>query len=43
MGQINKIAAVAPVRRQAIIWIDGGIVYWRIYASLDLSELNELI
>ena len=30
---------LAPVRQQAIIWTNGGIVYWHIYASLGLNEL----
>ena len=32
---------LAPHRRQAIIWTEGGgPVYWRIYASLGVSELT---
>ena len=27
-------------RRQAIIWINDALVYWRIHASHDLDELN---
>ena len=27
-------------RWQAIIWTNGGLVYWRIYASLGLNELR---
>ena len=30
-----------PTRRQAIIWTNDGIVYWRIYASLGLNELTQ--
>ena len=30
---------LAPYRRQAIIWSNDVIVYWRIYALLGLSEL----
>ena len=30
---------LAPIRRQAIIWTNGGLVYRRIYASLGLNEL----
>ena len=30
----------APTRPQAISWTNGGIVYWRIYASLGLNELK---
>ena len=28
-----------PNRRQGIIWTNGGIVYWLMYALLDLNEL----
>ena len=35
-GPTNNIAA----RRQSIIWTNDGLVYWRIYASLGLSELT---
>ena len=31
---------LAPNRRQTIIWNNDGLVYWRIYASLGLDELN---
>ena len=37
MGSDNGLA---PTRRQAIIWTNGGLVYWRIYASLGLNELK---
>ena len=30
---------LVPVRRQAIIWTNDGLVHWRIYASLGLNEL----
>ena len=30
-----------PNKRQAIIWTNGGLVYWRIYASLDFNELSQ--
>ena len=30
----------APNRRQAIIWTNGGLVNWRIYASLSLNEFS---
>ena len=34
---------LAPTQQQAIIWInDGYLVFWCIYASLDLSELMAL-
>ena len=29
-----------PNRRQAIIWANDSIVYWRIYASLSIDELQ---
>ena len=29
-----------PTRRQAIIWIDDSLFYWRIYAPLGLNELT---
>ena len=32
-----------PVRHQAIIWTNDGLHYWRIYASLDLNELNTML
>ena len=31
---------LVPVERQDIIWTNDGPVYWRIYASLGLNELN---
>ena len=31
---------MAPTRRKAIIWNNGGLVYWRIYASLGPNELK---
>ena len=27
-----------PIWRRVIIWTNGGLVYWRIYTSLDLDE-----
>ena len=30
---------VAPIRRQAIIWTDHGLICWHTYASLGLNEL----
>ena len=45
-GSIWQYASVgsdngfAPIWRQAIIWTNDGQVYWRIYASLGLGELN---
>ena len=29
-----------PTRRQAIIWNNDGLAYWRIYASLGIDELT---
>ena len=31
---------LAAWQHQAIIWTHGGLVYWRIYASLGLNELK---
>ena len=39
-GSIGSDNGLAPYRRQAIIRTNGGIFYWRIYASLGLSELT---
>ena len=39
-SSIGSDNGLAPSRRQAIIWINGSIVYWRIYASLGLNELR---
>ena len=43
---INNIPALVngldPVRRQAIIWNNDGLVCWRIYASLCLNALISL-
>ena len=36
---IGSNKGLSPVRRQAIIWTNGGLVYWGIYMSLDLNEL----
>ena len=33
---------LVPIRRQAIIWTNYGLVYWRIYASLGLNELKTI-
>ena len=37
---IGSDDGLAPSRRQAIIWTNDGIVYWRIYTSLGLNELT---
>ena len=36
---IGSDNGLAPNRRQAIIWTNVGMLYWRIYASLGLNEL----
>ena len=47
-GPIDNIPALVRImawrrkRRQAIIWTNGGLVYWHIYASLSLNDLNTL-
>ena len=38
-GGIGSDNGLAPNRRQAIIWINVGMFYWRIDASLGLNEL----
>ena len=40
---IGSDNGLAPISRQAIIWTNYGLVYWRIYVSLCLNELNRLI
>ena len=37
---IGSDNGLAPNRRQAIIWTNDGLVYWRIYASVGLDELS---
>ena len=39
---IGSDNGLAPVNQQAIIWIDDGLVHWRIYASLTLNELIKI-
>ena len=41
-SSIGSDNGLAPNRRQAIIWTNGDLDYWRIYASLGLNELNGL-
>ena len=36
---IGSDNGLAPSRRQAIIWINDGLIYWRIYASLSVNEM----
>ena len=38
--RINNIPALVQTRRQAIIWTNDDLDYWRIYASLGFNELN---
>ena len=38
-ASIGSDNGLAPTRRQAIIWTNVGVLYWRIYGSLDLNEL----
>ena len=42
-GSIGSDNGLAPNRRQAIIWTNDGPGYWRLYASLDLNELNAVL
>ena len=48
MGWINYIPSIcsdnglAPARWQIIIWTNGGLFYWRKYASLGLDEILTL-
>ena len=37
-GSIGPDNGLAPNRRQDIIWTNGGLVYWWIYAPLGLNE-----
>ena len=37
---VGSDKGLAAVWRQAIIWSNDGLIYWCIYASLSLSELN---
>ena len=42
-GPINNISALFQMmacRRPGIIWTNGGLIYWRVYASPGLNELN---
>ena len=40
-SQHGSYDGLAPNRWRAIIWTNGDLVYWRIYASLGLNELTE--
>ena len=33
---------MSPAMRQAAFWNIGGLVWWRIYASLGLNELTKI-
>ena len=39
-GSIGSDNGLVPNGRQAIIWSNEGMFYWRIYTSLDLNELK---
>ena len=39
---IGSDNGLVPVRQQAIIWTNDGLVYWHKYVSLGLNELNPL-
>ena len=39
-ASICVVNGLAMIRWQVIIWTNDGIVYWCIYASLDLSDLK---
>ena len=39
LNEINSYSSLAPNRRQAIIWTNDGLVYWRMYALLGTNEL----
>ena len=41
-GNIGSDNCLAPNRRQAIIWTNDGLGYWRIYASLSFDELTNI-
>ena len=41
-GSIGSDHGLVPSMRQAIIWTNGGMLYWRIYASLGLNELSQM-
>ena len=38
-GNIRSYNGLAPNMRQAIIWSNVGMLYWRIYAPLAFNEL----
>ena len=36
----NKLTSVKEMARQAIVWTDGGLNHWLIYASEIFSDLS---
>ena len=40
---IGSDNCLVPIRRQAIIWYNDGLGFWRIYASLGFNECFSLI
>ena len=42
-SSIGSDNGLAPTRWQVIIWTNGGLVHWRIYASLSLNGLKGII
>ena len=42
-NSVSSDNGVAPTRRQAIIWTNDALVYWRIYLSLSLNELMNFL
>ena len=38
MASLGSDNGLAPDRRQAIIWNNGGLIYRRLYASLGVNE-----
>ena len=38
-SSISSDNSLAPVRRQAVIWNNDGLVSWRIYTPLGLNEV----
>ena len=39
-ARIGSESGLAPIRRQAIIWTNDGLVCWRTYAPLGLNGLS---
>ena len=36
----NKLTSVKEMAGQTIVWTDGGLTHWLIYASEGFSDLN---